>query len=395
MNRMMRPFRLLSLWSAISGTALALSGCGVPAAPALSFPDVADVPFSTVSVGAGLSVCLGGYGSSMAYRAQDSTFWLQTDRGPNVDGPVPDSKVFLLPSFTPRVGVFKLRGDSLRLERQILLADSAGHPFCGLPDIAGPGATGETAYDRDLRPIGPTRQPGIDPEGLALLPDGTFWVSDEYGPYLLHFDRDGRCLEKLAPGRGLPASYAHRRPNRGMEGLCASADGNTLYGIMQSPLAVPGHSPLSACLPLMALRSAEGNLRQYAYPLDNAANGVSELAYAGHDTLLVLERDGAFPESGKGFKRVYRVTLTHADPSRPLRKELLVDLLKAIPDYDHDKPEGLTLIGDSILAVANDDDFGVTSERGGVAVAKLKRDGQPDRNRIYFVRLHKRAPHVR
>jgi hypothetical protein len=30
----------------------------------------------------------------------------------------------------------------------------------------------------------------FDPEGVRLSPDNTFYLSDEYGPYIYEFDRD-------------------------------------------------------------------------------------------------------------------------------------------------------------------------------------------------------------
>lgn len=35
----------------------------------------------------------------------------------------------------------------------------------------------------------------FDVEGFAFAPDGTLWVGDEFGPYLLHFSADGKLLE--------------------------------------------------------------------------------------------------------------------------------------------------------------------------------------------------------
>ena len=39
----------------------------------------------------------------------------------------------------------------------------------------------------------------LDSEGLAIAPDGTFWVSDEYGPHIIHFDKNGNTIEKINP----------------------------------------------------------------------------------------------------------------------------------------------------------------------------------------------------
>ncbi len=33
---------------------------------------------------------------------------------------------------------------------------------------------------------------GLDSEGLAALNDGTFWVSDEYRPHIVHYDANGK-----------------------------------------------------------------------------------------------------------------------------------------------------------------------------------------------------------
>jgi glycerophosphoryl diester phosphodiesterase len=35
----------------------------------------------------------------------------------------------------------------------------------------------------------------LDPESFVRAPDGTFWISDEFGPFLVHVAADGRVLE--------------------------------------------------------------------------------------------------------------------------------------------------------------------------------------------------------
>ncbi|MBL9005176.1 MAG: esterase-like activity of phytase family protein [Myxococcales bacterium] len=39
----------------------------------------------------------------------------------------------------------------------------------------------------------------FDPESLARAPDGTFWLGDEFGPFLLHCDGNGKLLEAPIP----------------------------------------------------------------------------------------------------------------------------------------------------------------------------------------------------
>src|SRR5262249_20110809 len=125
----------------------------------------------------------------------------------------------------------------------VVLKDAAGNPLNGLPNKVGFGSTGEVAIDANGNFINTSNNVnGIDSEGLVALPDGTFWVSDEYGPLLTHFDATGKMLEQVTPfgpnaqGHQLPAVLGKRRVNRGMEGLTVTPDGKTLVGMMQSPL---------------------------------------------------------------------------------------------------------------------------------------------------------------
>ncbi|MEM7387449.1 MAG: esterase-like activity of phytase family protein, partial [Verrucomicrobiota bacterium] len=187
----------------------------------------------------------GGYGSGMAQDLNDpDVFYLLTDRGPNFNGAESGEKIFPNPDFAPQIGVFRNTPEGLVRERVILLRDQVGNPLTGLPNAVGFGGTGETPKDLDgnVLALDPT---GIDPEGLVVMPDGTFWVADEYGPHIIHFAADGRTIERINPfglgvgGRKLPREYANRRPNRGMEGLTVTPDNQTLVGVMQSSMYNP------------------------------------------------------------------------------------------------------------------------------------------------------------
>lgn len=63
-------------------------------------------------------------------------------------------------------------------------ADGTGHiSFPGFPDL--PVATYTGDGFGNAGPGG--RRISIDSEGLVLNPDGSFWVSDEYGPYIYRY----------------------------------------------------------------------------------------------------------------------------------------------------------------------------------------------------------------
>jgi hypothetical protein len=357
-------------------------------------------------------VYIGGYGSSMAYSEADSCFYLLTDRGPNVDGATPESKVFPMPDFVPHIGKFRLLDGELVLVEKIELKEANDTPFSGIPTIKGDGSTNETAYTLKGEVISNNDRRGIDPEGLALAPDGSFWISEEYGPYILHFDTKGNLIEEFSPFNGvLPQHYAMRRPNRGMEGLTINADGTMLFGMMQSPLYYPSKETKnkSQLVRIIAINLADKKISEYLYLLSNARNVISEIEAIDNSTFLVLERDGDFPLNGKGCKHIYKINLSKAsniandnrpfetmsaeilakNDIRPVSKELFCDILEAIPNYPHDKPEGIALINKHTLCIVNDDDFGIISPEkpDGSIVPKLSPDGLLDKNKIYFISI--------
>jgi hypothetical protein len=401
---------------------------------AVTYPTYAEAPNPRVLTSApnGTVLYNGGFGSSIAPDPNDPTvFYLLTDRGPNAAGVAANSIIFGKADFTPQIGKFRLKDNQLVLEQTILLKNAAGQLLTGLPNPIGQGNTGETALDLNGQALG-TNADGIDSEGLVLAPDGTFWISDEYGPHIAHFDATGKQLERINPfgtgqgGRTLPLVLARRRPNRGMEGLTLTPDGKTLVGLMQSPLYNPSAVVVSGStvLRVVTFDLASGATKQYAYLMDNASlTGCSEVAAITNTTFLALERDGLYGGNATApatFKKVFKFDLAGAtdisdaaNPAAgklyngltveqlknqaglttagvvPVTKTLVLDLLTATsPVYPHDKAEGIALIGNDLLAVSNDDDFGVLDNgANGFAPKTLPATGKVDVNRIYFIKL--------
>jgi hypothetical protein len=425
--------KYLSLALVAAGGALA--GCHKDEVTTpMTYPTYAEAPSPRVLSTApnGTVLYNGGFGSSIAPDPNDPTvFYLLTDRGPNAAGVAANSIVFGKADFTPQIGKFRLKDNQLTLEQTILLKNAAGQPLTGLPNPVGQDNTGETALDLSGQALG-TNADGIDSEGLVLAPNGTFWISDEYGPHLAHFDATGKQLERINPfgtgqgGRTLPLVLARRRPNRGMEGLTITPDGKTLVGLMQSPLYNPSAAVVSGStvLRVVTFDLASGATKQYAYLMDNATlTGCSEVAAITNTTFLALERDGLYggnATSPATFKKVFKFDLAGAtdisDAANPVTgklyngltveqlknqaglttagvvpvtKTLVLDLLTATsPVYPHDKAEGIALIGNDLLAVSNDDDFGVLDNgANGFAPKTLPATGKVDVNRIYFIKL--------
>jgi hypothetical protein len=399
------------------------------------YPDMARLAGATVLTtnAAGVKVYNGGYGSALApVPGEAGSFYLMTDRGPNADGADKDSKIFPAPDFNPHIGKFRLEGDSLVKTGTISLKTTTGSLITGRPNPAGEGNSGEIALDMQGRLL-PQDPDGLDCEGLAVAPDGSFWISDEYGPHILHVDAGGKTLARINPygsgagGGKIPKVFATRRPNRGMEGLTITPDGKTLVGMMQSPMYNPSKDAVKQSLltRILTYDIATGATRQYLYRLEDESTANSEIAAISNNSFLVLERDGEYPGSPKkpsAIKRIYRIELSAAtdvsDPAngangklvngktleqlsdaelqaasiKPVSKELVTDLLKDVKDYPHDKAEGLAVINSRLIAVSNDDDFGIVSPDPATNefIEKiLPLTGKTDFNTVYFIRLAK------
>ncbi|MFN3306173.1 MAG: esterase-like activity of phytase family protein, partial [Candidatus Kapaibacteriota bacterium] len=340
--------------------------------PSINYPDKAiiskrDVILTTPN---GVNVINGGYGSSLA-SIESGIFYALTDRGPNIDGANSNEKIFPKPDFVPQIGKFKLVGDKLELQKIILLKDETGRNLTGLPNPIGQGGTGETALDLNGNKL-EFDPKGIDPEGLVVMRDGTFWVADEYGPHLIHFDANGKAIEWLNPfgtgigGKKLPQVYKYRRPNRGMEGLTITPDGRYLVGIMQSPLLNPNKDvqKTSTACRILFYELATGAFKEYIYLLDTITTAISEITAITNNTFLVLERDGKTPgQSSNIIKKLYKIDISNAtnvyssDENGKLfngktieqlttneinslikcvSKEEVLDIM-SIPNYPHDK----------------------------------------------------------
>jgi hypothetical protein len=419
------PSRTL-LIAVVAGT-LSCQTDQVLVAPAVTFPakavDAAPTVWGSLN---GVSIT-GGYGSALMVDPRNpNSFYVMTDRGPNVATAVANQLFFQIPTFNPNIAKYTLSGDSLRRVSVVNLKNAAGVNLTGIPNPAGVGGTNETAIGPGSAPIA-FDPDGIDPEGLAIAPDGSFWVSDEYGPHIIHFDATGRTLERMNPfgtgtgGRRIPAVLAKRRPNRGMEGLALTIDGKTLVGAMQSPLDNPTTAigRASNAHRLLTVDVATGATKQYVYVSDAVGNLISEITAISSTEFLVIERDGLFAGGTPPAvsKRVYKISLsgatdvsdvgdgtggklfngkvlealTPAERSAagitPVTKTLVLDLLTLPGGYLHDKLEGVTLVGSDMLVVSNDDDFGVI-DAGNVSIAaKMLSNNTRDRLTLYFIKL--------
>ena len=410
----------------------------------------------------------GGFGSdAAAHPTNPNQFYALTDRGPNSDfkGSLGEGKQFLVPDYSPKIGLFEVKADGqIRKIKEIVLKDRNGQPVSGLPNPKALGGTNEIPYDISgnpmtidpSKPYDPESNPvktdlnGLDPEGLAALEDGSFWISDEYGPHLVHYDAQGIEIERINPftqdsrnnviieGRPLllPAEFAKRRTNRGMESLTITPDQSTLVGVMESSMDNPDKSGrLSTLTRMVMINLKNGVIKQYLCRLDAKEHVNSAIAALSEHEFYVAEHDRQFPlQQSTAKKLIYKFDISqatdinnlqalsdnsnderiHCDSElgllingqtleqwiaqdechwdtlvelgiHPVQKTLAVDILQAI-DYPHDKLEGIWLRQDGSIGLLNDDDFAMNDSDKGVEHKYLDAEKTIiDGNRLYVV----------
>ena len=279
------------------------------------------VPTPPMAIVGGVPVQSSGAGSAIAaVPGKPDQIYGLTDRGPNVDGRTDNEKVLPVTDYSPQIVKYTLADGIAQEQQTIILKDTDGQPLNGLVvDVGDTG--GETMVDIHGNPM-PTSERGLDSEGLVALQDGTFWVADEYGPFVIHFDANGNEIERLSPYDGsLPGELAMRDPNSGMEGLTITPDGSTLVGIMQSALATPGIDGRPRAVPLtrivtidLATRDAKMYLLPLAYP-QNTKVLVSEITALSATEFLIDERDTALAPEGN--KKIYVADISQATDVGP------------------------------------------------------------------------------
>lgn len=340
-----------------------------------------------------------GVGSGLSFIGRDGdklTFVTVTDRGPNADAPEyqgKDAKIFAAPDFTPSIMTITVDAKSAQATALHKLHDEAG-PVSGLP-LPGAlvGTTNEVALNDGLQKLTDDRR-GLDTEGITPDGQGGFWLSDEYGPFLIQVDTQGKILKKVGPtplsgeqgvASGLPNILKWRQPNRGFEGITRMSDGSILAAV-QSTLDIEGKTQNKARFTrLVSFDPATGKTAMYGYPLDadqwkkTGDAKIGDMVALNDHEVLVIEQ--GVDKNKVMHNLIYRVDLSQAsdlsalDAKQPpewndaetlakrgvvlAKKQQLVDLRQL--GWKPEKAEGLALIDARTLAVTNDNDFGLQS----------------------------------
>jgi glycerophosphoryl diester phosphodiesterase len=255
----------------------------------------------------------------------------------------------------------------------------------------------------------------FDVESFVIAGDRTFWVGEEFGPYLLHFDPTGKLLEAPIPTpnggtnpgedfvralRGKPLVASPQNPDildepekanlgrsKGYEGLAINPDKTKLYTLLEG--TVTGD-------PEDALRIYEFDLatQQFTgikglYRKENPAYPIGDFTVINENEFLVIERDEESGDEAQ-FKKIFKIDLSQQDTNGYVAKEEVVDLLNISDpnDLNGDSStnfrfpfvtiEDVLVVDKDTILVANDNNYPGTGGRSAT---------EPDQNEILLLDL--------
>jgi hypothetical protein len=338
-------------------------------------------------------------GFSAVIREPDGSFLIMTDNGYGAKETSPDYllKVFrIAPLFETAEGgqgtvqvstLFTLRDPDRRI----------GFPIVADLDCY-PGAGDSLAVDSRIREDRLLTGADLDIESFRRLPDGTFWFGDEFGPFLVHTDSSGRVLSPAVP---LPGVVAPQNPLRGeappnaqasggFEGMALSADGKTLYPVLEKPLVGAPERELN----VYRFDVGDGRYRAEEpyrrYRLTDGAVGLTEFTALSNTRFLAIERD-AEQGAAAALKKIYLVDLEEFDEAGHLRKREIADLLHITNPaglgygknpfrFPFETTEALAVVDECTILVLNDNNY-------PFSVGRHVATGEPDDNEFILLRF--------
>lgn len=317
------------------------------------------------------------------------------------------------------------------LDWQIVCDPTQGHPLPALAGNALPAIPPQVCQGGDRVLTGFD----LDPESLQVAGDGSFWIGEEFGPFLVHVSRHGEVVE--APVR-IPGVVAPQNPyldvdaggrptaagSRGFEGLGISPDRRWLYGLLEG--AVTGDNPSDLRIYRYDLRRGElSGFQTYrtelpttlvspstirradgtpaypgaAVPTGTGPNAIGEITLLDRSRAVVIERDGGGDAPNvPRLKKLFPITFEGRWDGRGVDKDpALVDLM-AVPDpggvggdgsyfrFPFTTIESVHAVDDDTLVVVNDNNFPFSNGRSFSRTGSLT-GLVPDDNELITVDL--------
>jgi glycerophosphoryl diester phosphodiesterase len=192
----------------------------------------------------------------------------------------------------------------------------------------------------------------FDIESMRQEPQGDLWFGDEFGPFLLHTDATGRVLEAPVPLSDVKSpenptleagEESSLSTSKGFEGMTLSADGSTLYPMLEGALE-EDQDQRQRPIYEFDLESRSYTGERWLYRTEAPEYSIGDLTALGDGRFLVIERDDEQGEEAS-FKKVYLVDRHRTDSEGFMAKREVLDLLSIRDPYRISAPERESDIG--------------------------------------------------
>lgn len=252
----------------------------------------------------------------------------------------------------------------------------------------------------------------LDVESIARAKDGTWFVGEEFGPYILHFDKNGTLMGDPVPHPFLRSpsnplvmndgATATSLSSRGFESLAFNGDSSRLYAVPEAAPSLASLRPVAdderylnffEFDPASMLYTGKNPVYKKDGPAKDNQIVIGDMTNVGGNKFVLIERDSLYGSKAV-VKRLYMVDLDVKDANGVLKKTLLVDLLNISDPTDiggplasvvagkfsmpFDSVESVEVVDDNTLAVAIDTNF--PTEDGRVP-------GKPDDTEVITIRF--------
>lgn len=296
-------------------------------------------------------------GFSAVQFADRSSFWFLTDNG---FGSKDNSADFLLRLYRAAPSFRGQGGDgTVKIISLVQFAD---------PDRKVPFQL--TRSDRTLTGS------DFDPESFVIAKDRSLWVGDEFGPYLLHFDPDGKLLQAPIatpnPSGGIvrspqnPSGEQNLASSKGFEAMAMSPDRTVLYPMLEGTV----NGDRAGLLRIYKADMSTGKFQGIVgyYKLEDPNNAAGDMTVINENEFLVIERDNKQADEAK-FKKVYKINLNQQNRDQTVEKQEVLDLLNIQDPNDLNLDENtrfrfpfqtiedILVIDASTILVANDNNY--------------------------------------
>lgn len=374
-----------------------------------------------IGVFEGHSIFEGGFSGLIYIPGSDLEFFTVSDRGPNTSMKYflknKNVMLFPFPDYTQKIIRLKLEKNQLKIQSIHPILAPDGSAIGGLPPSNLNGANTETAA-LNLEGQNPKyRAWNFDLEGISIDASGNLWLADEYRPAVVHVDgKTFQIIEVFTPQSNhadgtkiFDDNFAKRQANRGFEGVSVTPSGK-IIAMLQSP--IQGYETLDS-LPTRLVRilhfdpkTAKSKVFGYEMSEHIIDPKIGDISSISEHELLIIEHG---KDSTGKVANIYRLDIEYATDLSQMnfgfgtsfedlknnakaqyrgiilaQKSHFLDLIAAGFDPSFGKPEGLTIINGSTLALVNDNDFGIDKLS---ASGELVLNRQP--NCLYLIRFNK------